>query len=357
VTDRNYKDINLNRAIIEETISRFVDASGVRLRGVSDKPGSPGLRVIIGSAGIEDATVEIFFNNTGTSTLHYKLGKNQELGRKLADALYETIHPDDFITINLGIKGIDLDDAQALIEELTESAEADIEVAFYAQSERRHIWKLKSKKNSDELTVTQHETTNKLQLQGRPLSCYRELSYLLTEILEINALECILFKKEENRAEFVCVEVAEGALKDRFGSCFDNLPAATQKLLLASLCVRLASPVLPDYCMLVYPELRSLEGAIKQRLSEKNLSNQEDSFGGFFTNTNGQFNLKTQYQAYVNDAKLQSDLGNAYTFFNKHRHGLFHMEEMPTASRMISGIGQAVALCDQAYAHLKILYS
>lgn len=72
MTDRNYKDINLNRAIIEETISRFVDASGVRLRGVSDKPGSPGLRVIIGSAGIEDATVEIFFNNTESPRLLWR---------------------------------------------------------------------------------------------------------------------------------------------------------------------------------------------------------------------------------------------------------------------------------------------
>lgn len=356
MTDRNYKDINLNRAIIEETIVRFVDVNGVKLRGIGEKPGTPGLRVGIGSAGIEDATVEIFFNNTGTSTLHYKLGRNQELGQKLADALYETIHPDDFVTINLGIKGIDLSDAQALIKELTGPANADIEVASYTKGERRYIWKLKSKKNSDELTVTQHETTNKLQLQGRPLSCYRELSYLLTEILEINALECILFKKEENRSEFVCTEVAESVLKDRFGTCFDNLPVATRKLLLASLCVRLASPALPDYCMLVYPELRSLEGAIKQKLSEKNLSDQEDSFGGFFTKTSGQFHLKQQYQAGVNDAKLQSDLGNAYSFFNKQRHGLFHMEEMPSASRMISSITQAVALCDEAYAHLKTLY-
>lgn len=357
MTERNYKDINLNRAIIEETAHRFAEENGLKLREFGERPGGAGLRLIIGSAGIEDATFDIFFTVNGTSTLHHKLGKNQELGQKLADALYETIHPEDFVTVNLAIKGIDLPDAKALIEELIKSAEADIEIVSHSEEEHRNIWKLKSKKNSDVLTVTQHGTTNKLQIQGRPLSCYRELSYLLTDILEINALESILFKKEENRSEFVCVAVAESVLKDRFDTCFDSLPMATSKLLLASLCVRLASPALPDYCMLVYPELRSLEGAIKQKLSEKKLTNQEDSFGGFFTKANGQFNLKHEYQAYVNDAKLLGHLGNAYTFFNKHRHGLFHMDELPSSSRVISNITQAVALCDEAYVHIKNLYS
>ncbi|MEE9947754.1 MAG: type II toxin-antitoxin system RnlA family toxin [Pseudomonas asiatica] len=357
MTERDYRNINLKRCIIEETTHCFIRDNGLKLRSYGDKPGSSGLRVVFGKAGIEDATLDIFFTNVGASTLTYKVGKNQALGQQLADALYETIHPDEFVTMNLGIKGVYLDDAEALIKELTESANADIEVASYTSAELRHIWKLKSKKNLDELTVTQHENTHKLQIQGRPLSCYQQLSYLLTELLEINALECILFKKEENRSEFVCAEVAESVLKERFGDCYANLPQTSRRLLLASLCVRLASPALPDYCMLVYPELRTLEGAIKQKLAEKNLSNQEESFGGFFTKTNGQFYLKQQYHADVGDAKLQGHMDNAYTFFNKQRHGLFHMEEMPSVSRMISNITQAVSLCDEAYGHIKNLYS
>ncbi|ENY9765692.1 type II toxin-antitoxin system RnlA family toxin, partial [Pseudomonas aeruginosa] len=69
------------------------------------------------------------------------------------------------------------------------------------------------------------------------------------------------------------------------------------------------------------------------------------------------FYLKQQYHADVGDAKLQGHLDNAYTFFNKQRHGLFHMEEMPSVSRMISNITQAVSLCDEAYDHIKNLYS
>ena len=65
----------------------------------------------------------------------------------------------------------------------------------------------------------------------------------------------------------------------------------------------------------------------------------------------------TQCHSLSDVAKMSGDLGNAYTFFNKQRHGLFHMEEMPSASRVISNITQAVALCDEAYVHIKNLYS
>lgn len=356
ILERNYKDINLDRDCIRKTIEDFVLKNSRKLRALADRPGGPGLRIVIGGAGIDDSTVDVFFNKNGTSTLSYKIGRNQELGQAVADVLYETIHPDGFSTINLGIKGIDRSDAAALIEELTRSVDAGIIVASLVVSEQRQIWKLKSEKNSDELTVTQHGGTNTLQIQGRPLSCYRELSYLLTEVLELKALECILFKKEDNRSEIVCVQVAEVFLKEKFGDCFSNLPESTKRLLLASLCVRLASPPLPDYCMLVYPELRSLEGAIRQRLAEKGLSHQEDSFGGFFKKAGGQFLLKEQYQANVGDDKLEGVLNDSYTFFNKQRHGLFHMDENPIASRMISSIEQAIALCDQAYFHLRSLY-
>ncbi|ELL1257596.1 hypothetical protein RWG80_007349, partial [Pseudomonas aeruginosa] len=128
MTERDYKNINLKRCIIEETTHCFIRDNGLKLRSYGDKPGSSGLRVVFGKAGIEDATLDIFFTNVGASTLTYKVGKNQALGQQLADALYETIHPDEFVTMNLGIKGVDLDDAEALIKELTESANADIEV-------------------------------------------------------------------------------------------------------------------------------------------------------------------------------------------------------------------------------------
>jgi len=313
--------------------------------------------VTVGKPGIEDAIVDIFFLQTGCSTIQFKVGKNQDLGRAVADALYETIHPDEFESVNLVLKGIYFDDIGLLISELTEASDSDIFVSDFAEKDKSTRWKLQSKSNQDEITVTHHGTTNRLQIQGRPLSCYRQLTYLITSILDLTALECVLFKKDDNRSEVIRPEVAEEFLGAKLGDCVNRIPGATKKLLVSALCVRLASPQLPDYCMLLYPELRSMEGAIRQKLAEKGLEDQEDTFGLFFEKAGGQFILREKYHRLVDDARMVKVLGNAYGFFNKHRHTLFHMESLVDGSRMISNFTQLLALSDTAYEHLKELYS
>lgn len=354
---RDYRDLNLNRDNIVPTVTSFAGSNALNIRNIVDRPGGPGMRVLIGKAGIEDATVDIYFTTTGSSTIQFKTGRNHPLGEALADSLYETIHPDEFKSINLSLKGITFDDISTIISQLTEQPGAEVFIADHGKNKNSTMWKLKSKSNQDEITVHQHGTTNTLQIQGRPLSCYRELTYLTADLLDLNALECILFKKDDNRSEVIRSEVAEQFLSQKLGACVERLPEATKKLLLSGLCVQLASPALPDYCMLLYPELRSLEGAIRQRLAENNLEDQEDSFGCFFDKANGRFTLKQEYHDSIKDAKIVAILGDAYTFFNKHRHGLFHMEAQPDGSRMLSNFTQLLTLSDKAYEHLTKLYS
>jgi hypothetical protein len=357
LVERDYKELNLNRKEIGGVINAFAETNSLMVRGIADKPGSPGLRVVVGKPGIDDATVDIFFLQTGCSTIQYKTGRNQELGKALADALYETIHPDEFQSVNLVLKGIYLDDIKLLVSELTEAADADIFISDCAEKNKSTLWKLQSKSNQDEIAVTHHGSTNKLQIQGRPLSCYKQLTYLITDILDLTALECVLFKKDDNRSEVIRPEVAEEFLSVKLGGAVTRIPGVTKKLLVSALCVRLASPQLPDYCMLLYPELRSLEGAIRQKLAEKGMEKQEDTFGLFFERSGGQFVLREKYHDLVNDARMVRVLGAAYGFFNRHRHTLFHMEALVDGSRMITDFNQLLALADTAYEHLKELYS
>jgi hypothetical protein len=357
LVERDYKELNLNRDVIEGVVKTFAETNSFVVRNITDKPGTPGLRVTIGKPGIDDATIDIFFLQTGCSTIHFKTGKNQELGRAVADALYDTIHPDEFESVNLVLKGISIDDIKLLIAELTEEQDSDIFISDLATKDKTTRWKLQSRIHQDEVTITHHGSTNRLQIQGRPLSCYRQLTYLITSILDLTALECVLFKKDDNRSEVIRPEVAEEFLGVKLGGCVNRIPGATKKLLVSALCVRLASPQLPDYCMLLYPELRSLEGAIRQKLAEKGLEKQEDTFGKFFERSGGQFVLRGKYHDLVDDARMISVLGDAYGFFNKHRHTLFHMEALVDGSRLITDFNQLLALADTAYVHLAELYS
>lgn len=67
-------------------------------------------RVIFGKVGGVSATVDLFLNNNGTTTVHYKIGKNQELGLLLAEYLKGTIDPAEFETVNLVLTSIFDDD-------------------------------------------------------------------------------------------------------------------------------------------------------------------------------------------------------------------------------------------------------
>ncbi|MEZ8151219.1 type II toxin-antitoxin system RnlA family toxin [Vibrio breoganii] len=347
--ERNYQNINLTREIIEPTIRQFADSNSLVVRNLDTRPGGKGLRASVGKPGISDCILDIYFIDGGASTLQYKIGKNQELGKVIADTLYETIHPDEFQTVNMVLIGIYEDDIEPVFEELLGQSE-HVERLVEEDTPLRKISKLTSTAYQDSITVTHQKTTHKLQIQGKPLSCYREFVYFLTELLELSCLDRVLVRRDDSSAEIVRVEMAEQFLENEFGEVSKRLPQAIRKLLLSSICVKLATPVLPDYSLLLYPDLRSLEGAIKDRLSGSGVEIDGRQLGDFFSFLSpGDYALSSDYSGLVADASIRSNLGDAYSWYHKHRHGLFHMTDITEGSRLLGNFEQLIALSSKAH--------
>ena len=91
----DYKDLNLNRETLDANIQSFLTSNGYTLDG-----GIQSLdkrkRVVFGAAGTEFATVDLHLNGTGTTTVQWKMGKNQPVGEQLAVYLKATINPAEF---------------------------------------------------------------------------------------------------------------------------------------------------------------------------------------------------------------------------------------------------------------------
>jgi hypothetical protein len=153
--------------------------------------------------------------------------------------------------------------------------------------------------------------------------------------------------------------MAEEYLKGFFPQSYSYLPAAVKKLLISSCCVKLAAPILPDYCLLLYPDLRSLEGALKELMGQYSMSvgDAENGFGEFFDVNKGVCTLKTAYSAQVGHAKMEDAFNKGYSYYRKHRHTLFHMEEPADASRMIDTLEKAISLSKDAYVTIDNLYT
>lgn len=332
-----FKDLNLNRECLEPITDQFLEAHSLTLRRRGMLAGKAIYRIVFGKVGMDDAIVDVYFNQNGTSTINYKIGKNQGVGCDLAQKLYETIHPDEFQQVNMSIKGVSKDQIDAVISEVTECHEDDFKVETRKDDERQTQWLINSAANKDHLVVTHYKTTLTLQIQGRPLSCYRRLIYLMSALLDLAGLEYVLSRTEDGgKAEIVRPEIAMEFLRNKLPKSVAHLPKVTSDLLLSSLCVRLSAPYLTDYSMLVFPELRALEGAIKCFMADRGFSlDRNNTIGSYYTPADASHNvfvLKQDYHYLMPERNEQVLICKAYSFFNKHRHGLFHMESFIDSS-------------------------
>jgi len=352
----DYKDLNLNRETLDANIQSFLVSNGYTLDGgihLLDKR----KRVIFGAAGTEFATVDLHLNGTGTTTIQWKMGKNQPAGKQLAIYLKATINSAEFENVNYSLKGITVDSFDPILGCLNESA--DVEISILRDEAVCKQVTLKSVAHQDSLTLTHHRTTRVLQIQGKPLSCYRRVIFMLTDLLDLKGLEQVLYHKDDSSAEIVRKEMAEDYLKGFFPRSYAHLPDAVKKLLISSCCVKLAAPKLPDYCLLLYPDLRSLEGILKQEMAGYLMSVQDgaNGFGDFFDVKGGICTLKPEHVKAVGHAEMVEAFNTGYSFFRKHRHTIFHMEEFPDGSRMIDTLDKAIGLSKDAYAAIDRLYT
>lgn len=352
----DFKDLNLNRETLDANIQNFLESNGYQLDGQIQVQNNR-KRVEFGSAGAEFAMVDLLLNNTGTTTIHWKLGKNQPLGETLAVYLKGTIDPAEFENVNYSLKGITADSFDPILDCVGESD--DIEVNVLRDEDKCVQVTLESIAHQDQLTLTHHRGTRVLQIQGKPLSCYRRVIFMLTDLLDLKGLEQVLYRKDDSSAEIVRKEMAEDYLKTAFPRSYGHLPEAVKKLLVSSCCVKLASPQLPDYCLLLYPDLRALEGVLKELMSGYRMSveDAEQGFGDFFSVNNGICTLKPEYSAQVGHAGMEDAFNKGYSFYRKHRHTLFHMEEFADGSRMIDTLEKAISLSRNAYAAIDSLYT
>ena len=343
-----YSSLNLNREQLPAVIRQFMSERSFSMERRSLKPGCE--RYEFGKPGVQFATVDLYYREDGTTTVNYKVGKNQALGEELAEVLKATIPVDACENVNLVLEGVFSENIELAVAGLDTEAFLIIE----QQEKNKKVWLVKSKAHGDFVRVTLHTGTHTLQIQGRPLSSYRALIYCLTQSLDRNALEKVLLCRDENRSEIVNTSVAKSALQQIFGSTFSKLDDFVVNNLVSGLCIKLAAPELPDYSMLLFPELRSLEAALKKLLRQQGVEFRKgEGFGKVFQVTpDGMVQI-------VNGAvaeKLRPVLEKAYADFHRHRHTLFHVNNVIRTSRVVDTLAELNALSSEIQEDIKKIY-
>jgi len=358
----DYKNLLLERDNIDNFIEQFAHEKNLDIRSITLTNNNKIKRVLLGCVGIDDCMVDLYLVNDGSTTIKFKVGKNQTLGEKLADHLFNTINPGQLDAISFTLKGITSENITPIIDELSqcvtdqENTEFDIEIK--SDDAIKSVTGITSTMHDDHIVITHYKTTNNLMIQGKPLFTYRRAIYLLSELLDLNGLQSVLSCTDENTVSIVRKEVAIDYLKQRLPNSYHQLPALITTFMCAGCCVKLASPVLPEYSMLLFPDLRALEGVLRTILSKYQLyvGDQKEAFGHFFTVNRGNATLREEFREIIANPDLIESIEKAYSFLRLHRNTLFHMEDFAAGSRKIDTLDKVLELSSNTYNLIDNIY-
>jgi hypothetical protein len=365
-----FKSLPLDRESIHPYVSEFVEQKSLRIDG-SDIKTQDGVekshRYTIGKPQMQPAIIDFLCNGDGTTTVHYRIGKNQELGHELASFVKGKINPNEFESIEMTLQHLSIEDVMPIFNKFKSETYADdtkvFEYRLEIDSDILLQIRVTSSRHQDYLVLKYHKSAKSFQIQGKPLFVYKKLSYLMVDLLDLWGIEKVLSRKDDNRTEFISQEVAGHTLKSLIPDAYEKLPLPLKKLMVSGMCIALASPKLPDYSILLYPELRSLEGCIFDCLNVYGLytsnytDNGDQRIGVMFQkNGEGCYSLKKEYCEKIQNTDMICALESAYNQYTGKRHPLFHVEEELIFSKFISNLDVAMHLLGDIRVCINELY-
>jgi hypothetical protein len=350
-----FKSLPLDRESIHPFVSEFVEQKSLRIDDSEIKT-QDGVekshRYTIGKLQMQPAIIDFLCNGDGTTTVHYKIGKNQEVGLE---------------SIEMTLQHLSIEDVLPIFNKLESETYTDNTKVFeYRLDHDTDILlqvRVTSSRHQDCLVLKYHKTAKSFQIQGKPLFVYKKLSYLLVDLLDLWGIEKVLSRKDDNRTEFISQDVASHMLKSLIPDAYEKLPPELNKLMVSGMCIALASPELPDYSILLYPELRTLEGSMYDCLNTYGLYSSNYTDNGdqrigvmFHKSGDDSYSLKHEHCENIENTDMIRALENAYNQYTGKRHPLFHVEEELIFSKFITSLDVAMSMLTDIRVCINELY-
>lgn len=352
----SFKDLNLRMSDLDQCIEKYCKEQNIRYELKSESNSQKNYEIM--RSGQEPAKLTVYLTKKGTTTLQYSQGKNPELSLQVAQHILAQLCELEISSLNMSMAGIDETLIELIKERIEEVRGSNNIVIKEIETNTSVQLTLESQAYKDKLTLTYYKSTKRLQIQGRPLSCYNEVAYALTAQLDPETLSKILYKKDEDDHNIIRPEMAVALVKVNLPHAYDKLPELIQKLLVSSNCIKAASPVLPEYSLLTYAELRSLEGVIKNHLKDSGIVTVPKNVGEVFelNRYKKATGLKEDYKSLYSGSKLDEVL-KAYSYYYQRRHSLFHIEQFTEATLTISTLEGAINICNKVYELIENIYN
>ncbi|MGX2968362.1 type II toxin-antitoxin system RnlA family toxin [Ursidibacter sp. B-7004-1] len=350
-----YQDLNLDREQLESCLKQFCKSIQATSELIYDTATKKVYKVL--KTGVEPARIVFHLKNVGTTTIQISEGKNKELNAEIAEYIKANLCQDGVTSLNMSISGINDDVIKIILDEVESIREKNNITVDHRNISGGILYQLKSVTFNDQLNISYYSKTNKLVIQGRPLSCYKVVAYALSLVMDVDTLAKILYKKDECDKIIVRPEVSEDLLKMKLPRSYNHLPQLIKNLLISSYCVKAASPTLPEYSMLTYCELRALEGIIKSNFLRYGIVEIPSNVGKLFDCTYSKVTIKNNVLLQNNQLEqVKASLEEAYAYYRQRRHSLFHMEGFVDSTSKVNSLQEALQICDKVYNLIENFY-
>ncbi len=350
-----FKNLNLDREQLENCLKQFCQSKQAELK-LEESTSSKIVYKII-KAGLEPARLVFHLKSNGTTTIQVSEGKNQQLNIEAAKYIRLHLCQNEVTDLNMSISDIDDLMINLILDEIKAIKEKNNIIVNSKEINGGILYQLTSLTFNDKLNFSFYPATKKLLIQGRPLSCYKVVAYALSAVIDTNTLAKILYKKDNVDQVIVKTEVSESFLRSELCKSYEELPELIKNLLISSHCVKAAAPDLPEYSMLTYCELRALEGVIKAKFFENGLVEIPNNIGELFNCTTTPITLNTNILIqYPQLNTIRSSLEEAYIYYRKRRHSLFHMEGFTPATAKVDSLKEAENIGKKVYTLIESLY-
>ena len=350
-----YKELNFPKIELESSIKDFCESNlinFIRLSKSTEKQEYYELTKI----GSEKAQFQVFHLNNGKTTFNPKVGKNQKLSTELAEHLLKKANLSKGQVTSV-LMGYTIEDVEPIIELMRDKKHPSGQSFF--EFERKEIeggfrFSIKNCFYKDKLTVNIYNT-GKLLIQGIPLSCHDEFIFQMSSLLDAEGLAKVISRTDENTVQLVDLRLIEEELVCIFKESYEHMPISIKNMLISGRTLQSINLELSDYTYILFPDLRALEGVLRNVFFLEDIEC-NDTLGELFEYiSTHNYKLKSEVQAQFSSS-MGTALSNAYNFYHRHRHGLFHMNNVVNSSRTITTSEKAIQLSDDIYVIIKDIY-
>lgn len=336
-----FKGLNLDRDKLPEWIQEFAESKFSSFE-ISDIHfiGGTQYRCTI-NADLKEILVDFYYAQDGKTTIR-PVGQHMDLSTQIASHIRgkQQFNATDR-SGNYSVAPLEKDEVDLLVEYLVTELEGVKKInESYNETQKYTLYQFQSK-IADKITLKYYETTRRLQVQGKPMYLYQEVTCFLSAYFPFDEVV-------KNQSEFFNVEIRPEEIRDEMQellpSTYNYLDENLKKILSGSLALQKIDIPLEDFSPFVFPALKTLEGFIKKVLHSNGITiTKKDNIGGLFG-----YNETKRTHVYLSkkgtelkDEVTKSWVETLYNYYHKQRHSLFHVETFDAFTRVIESKEEA----------------